>query len=129
MLARNGSVPVTDPVRALAALAGEVVGLKDWLGERLGELRSEEWVSHTKLGAEQVSAWTQACERSLDRCAHLLTAMARLDFDDRIVRLEESEATLIAGVMTAALDKAGLPEQWCLVVGAALTAELRAVAV
>jgi hypothetical protein len=55
--------------------------------------------------------------------------MARLDIDERMVRLEEAEIALPAGVTAAALDKAGLPEEWRLVVGAALTAELWAVAV
>jgi hypothetical protein len=111
---------VTDPIRALSALAGEVVGLKDWLGERLSELGSEEWISRTKLGAEQVSAWTQAYERSLDRCARVLIDVARLDLDERILRLDQAEAVLLAEAMGAAFDRCGLPHEWRLIVAKAL---------
>lgn len=126
VLDREGVEPVTDPVDALARLAAEAVGLKDLLGQRVAELSDDGWVSRTKLGAEQASAWLSAYERAVERTGKLLVDLARLGLDERAVRLSEAQGRMIAQVLSAALDACGLSDRAD--VRAALADQLRLVA-
>src|ERR1700722_6501204 len=51
-LAEVGADPLTAPLRALGALAGEVVGLKDILAAKVDELRG--WTYTDRPGREEV---------------------------------------------------------------------------
>jgi len=87
-----GFTPVSDPLTALADLAGEVTAMKQYFLGRVNALREEELTSQTTLGAEQVHAILSAYERALDRCARVLTDMAKLNLDERLVRVNEAVA-------------------------------------
>ena len=101
LLDRIGHEPVTDPVGALSELAGEVVALKDILGEKVVELR--EWTYSDKPGREDVRAVLGAYERALDRCHRVLEGMTRLDLEARLVRLSEAQADLLERVIEAVI--------------------------
>lgn len=78
LLDREGVEPVTDAVAALQQVAGEAWTLQQVLRQRVAELSDPEWVSRTRLGQEQASAWLSAYERALDRTGRLLTDLAKL---------------------------------------------------
>lgn len=115
--------PLSDPVTALLQLAAEVVGFKDWLGGRLAELRDDQWVSRTKLGAEQISAWTAAYERALDRTGRLLVDIGRLNLEERQVQISQRTGEMLAQAVMAALVTCGLSDR--LDLRAAIADELR----
>ena len=110
-LVPSTSEPLSDPVGALLQLAGEVVGFKDWLGGRLADLRDDQWVSRTKLGAEQVSAWTSAYERALDRAARLLVDLGKLGLEERQVQISQRTGEMLAQAVMAALESCGLSDR------------------
>ena len=115
--------PMSDPVTALLQLAAEVVGFKDWLGGRLAELRDDQWVSQTRLGAEQISAWTAAYERALDRTGRLLVDIGRLNLEERQVQISQRSAEMLAQAVMAAMATCHLSDR--LDLRAAIADELR----
>lgn len=105
-LARLNIAPVEDPLTELAAVTAQVLAWKDSMAAKvnqLGSLRYEGEGSGEQLRAE-VALW----ERALDRCERFLTAMARLNIDERLTRITEARATTIIAVFVAALDTAGI---------------------
>lgn len=94
--------PVTDPIRQLSLLAGELVALKDVLGEKVGELKVWSYTDNDER--EHVRALIAAYERVLAQCHRVLADMARLDLDARLVRLREAQADLIERVVEAVLS-------------------------
>jgi len=88
-----GFTPVSDPLTALADLAGECTAMKTYFGDRVSSLREQELTSQTVRGQEQVHALLSAYERALDRCGKVLTDMARLGLDERLVRVNEVVAS------------------------------------
>lgn len=105
MLARLDLPPVEDPLSELAKVCGQVLGWKDMLASRVNELRS---LRYSTEGGEQLRAEVALWERSLDRCERFLTAMARLNIDERLARISEAQAVAILEVFTAALERAGI---------------------
>ena len=105
-LARLDLPPVDDPLSELARVCGQVLGWKDMLAEKvngLSSLRYEGEGSGEQLRAE-VALW----ERALDRCERFLTAMARLNIDERLAKISEERAEMIITVLTTALERAGI---------------------
>lgn len=105
-LARLDLPPVEDPLSELAKVCAQVLGWKDRLAEKvntLSSLRYEGEGSGEQLRAE-VALW----ERALDRCERFLTAMARLNIDERLAKISEARAEVIISVFTAALERAGI---------------------
>lgn len=104
-LARLDAPPVDDPLTELARLAGQVVAWKDSMAAKVNELTDLRFTS--ALGAEQLRGELALWERALDRCAAVLSGMARLDIDARLVRIEEAKARMIAEAVRAALASTG----------------------
>jgi hypothetical protein len=105
-LARLDVAPVSDPLTALAALAGQAIAFKDQLAERVNELQAIRFTDDK--GAEQLRSEVTLWERALDRCERFCTAMARLGIDERLARVEEAEAELVIAAIEVALDAAGV---------------------
>lgn len=106
LLRREGLTPVTNPVEALTHLVAEVVSFKDVLADRvhsLGEVRYQ-----AGSGGEQLRAEIALYERALDRSARVLADIARLDLDERLVRLNEAQARIITAVLLASAGELGL---------------------
>lgn len=106
LLGQLGVAPVDNPLEALRDLAAEILA---WQGAcramvgALGELRS-------KAGAagEQLRAEIALYERSLDRSSKVLEALVRLGIEDRLVRLSERQAVLMADALSWLLDSFGV---------------------
>jgi hypothetical protein len=101
-LAKYGvAVPVDNPVQKLSELAGECDALRSYFAMRVQQLQDPDFTSTTDLGVDQINALVTAYERALDRCAKVLTDMAKLNLDERLVRVSELQATALG----ASLDK------------------------
>lgn len=108
-LARLNLPPVDDPLSALAAVTAEVIGWKDQMAGLVNKLASVRYEGDGM--GEQLRAEVALFERALDRCEKFLTAMARLDIDDRLARVSEAQAAVIIGVLLAALAAVPHPDQ------------------
>ncbi|MBN6054530.1 hypothetical protein JYK22_21490, partial [Nonomuraea sp. RK-328] len=104
-LARMDVAPVADPLTELAKIAGQVVAWKDTLADKVNELSS---LRYSTEGGEQLRAEVALFERALDRCEKFLTAMARLNIDERLARISEQQADVIIKAITTVLDELGL---------------------
>lgn len=107
-LARLDVAPVDDPLTELAQITGQVVAWKDVVADRVNELNS---IRYSTEGGEQLRAEVALFERALDRCEKFLTAMARLRIDERLAKVTEQQAELVANAVTAALADLGLEPQ------------------
>ena len=81
------SVPFLSRLEALAQLAGEVVALKDFLSRMVASLEALSYDGGAKVG-EQAKVEMLLYERALDRAERVLATIARLNVDERLVRLE-----------------------------------------
>jgi hypothetical protein len=100
-----GAQPITDPLRALQELAGQVVEWKDALAARvdLHTLRYESAIS-----TEQVRGEVVLLERAMDRCNTVLATIAKLNIDERLARIDELTAQMIVKALEAGLASAGV---------------------
>lgn len=108
-LARLDVPPVTDPLTELARLAGQAVAWKDMMAAKVNELSGIRYES--ERGGEQLRAEIALWERALDRCVATLTAMAKLNLDERQMRITEGQARLVNEVLRGALAELGLDPQ------------------
>jgi hypothetical protein len=104
-LARLDVPPVEDPLTQLAAVTGQVLAWKDAWAAKVNALDSMRYETE---GGEQLRAEIAVWERALDRCEKFLTAMARLDIDERLAKITETRATTIIAVFLTALDEGGV---------------------
>ncbi|GAA0897814.1 hypothetical protein [Pseudonocardia zijingensis] len=111
---------VEDPFTELAKVAGQVVAWKDALADLVnrlvedapceqcgatgGRLRYESFAT----GAEQLRSEVSLFERAMDRCAHVLTAMAKLNIDERLARITDLQAQAVLRAIDVALSTAGV---------------------
>jgi hypothetical protein len=109
VLAHEGQASVERPVEELAELASSVKATTAALGRRvnaLAEVRFED-----AKGAEQTRAEMVLWGQWIDRLTRLLEALAKAGFEERRVRVEEEQATLVARVLAAALAEVGLADR------------------
>jgi hypothetical protein len=102
-LDRRNIAPMSNPLLALQELAGESAAWLGILRARVAGL--EEMTVRTVSGAEQVRAVILAYERAVDRAAMLAALMAKLDIDDRIVRLNSAIAEAQGGRLAHAVAR------------------------
>jgi hypothetical protein len=105
-LARLDLPPVDDPLSELARITGQVIGWKDQIAAKVNELTSLRYEGEGS--GEQLRAEVALWERALDRCERFLTAMARLNIDERLASISEARAEVIISVFAAALERAGV---------------------
>jgi hypothetical protein len=96
--------PVTDPLTELQRVAGRAVRLVEVLEPVVAELKRIRYESQ----AEQVDGRVIVYERSLDRAGKILTDMARLNLDERLVRVSEAQGRLIIAAVAASFRELGL---------------------
>lgn len=104
-LARLDLAPVENPLKEIAVVAAQVLWFKDQVAERVNELTS---LRYSTEGGKQLRAEVALFERALDRCEKFLGSMARLNIDERLVRIEQAKAEVIVAAVDAALAKAGV---------------------
>lgn len=113
--------PVDNPLTELAKLAGRARALMDLLEERVDALLDapdDDLDSGTTGGirykggaGEQIRGEVQLYERSMDRLGTLLTSIARLNIDDRLVKIEERQVEAVVAALEAGLTAAGIRDQ------------------
>lgn len=99
------AAPITDPLRALQELAGQVVEWKNALADRvsLHQLRYE-----SNISTEQIRGEVQLLERAMDRCNTVLATIAKLNIDERLARIDEATAVMVVRAIEAGLASAGV---------------------
>lgn len=126
LLAYSDIKPVHDTLGTLAALVGELVSLKDEARAavaRLTDIRYE----HDKSG-EQMRGEVELYERILTATGRLLVDIARLNLEDRMVRLEEKRADMVLAAFDGALAHAALAAPLQQEIGVDFRRRLRVVA-
>lgn len=105
LLAELGVTPVSDPLAQLLQLAGEVLAWQKATAGLVNELTS---IRYQGGSGEQLRAEVQLYERAMDRAANVLSAIARLNIEERLMRLSERQADAVIGAVNAALQAAGV---------------------
>ena len=103
-LARLKLPPIDDPLTALAEIASEAVWWKDQMGGLVNSLTSLRYEAEGAGGGEQLRSEVALWERALDRCERFLTAMARLNIDERLARISEAQAAAVIAAIAVACD-------------------------
>lgn len=96
--------PVEDPFAAMQELAGELLALKDKFREKVEALTQVRYVAETEQLRAEVAVYSQL----LRDCTAVLTSLARLGLDERMVRVREAQAEMIKKAIEGALRDAGL---------------------
>lgn len=96
--------PVTDPLAELQRIAGRSVRLVEVLEGVVAEMKRIRYESQ----AEQIDGRVIVYERALDRAGKILTDLARLGLDERVVRLQEAQKRVMVEIIVGALDDIGL---------------------
>jgi hypothetical protein len=104
-LARLDVKPVDNPLAELQKLAGQALAWKDAIGSMVNDLKS---IRYENGFGEQLRAEVELFERAMDRCERVLVAMARLNIDERMVKISEAQGKVIIEVMQAAFAELGL---------------------
>lgn len=92
MVSRMNIQAVENPLLELKLLAGRVLAWERVFDQKRQQL--EEW-RYTHGSGEQLRSEVAVVERAMDRAASVLTMIAKLNLDERLVRLEEAKAALV----------------------------------
>jgi hypothetical protein len=123
VLDREGIIaPLVDPLSALQELAGEALELKRYFADRLSAL---EQLRYEGRAGEQLRSEVALFERALDRAQKFALDLAKLNLEDRLVAVSESQGQQLARCVELALQRCGLEDRQDL--RAAIAAELRSV--
>jgi hypothetical protein len=106
-LGRLNVTPVHDPLTALADLAGEITAWKELAADRVAKLKDLA-ARNFLSGTDEVHAEIQVYERALDRCIHVLATIARLNIDERLVKISEQQAAIVKEALMGAQADAGV---------------------
>lgn len=109
VLAFRAERALENPLDGLARLATEVTAFKDALAARVNALTSIRY--EDMKSAEQLRSEVALYERALDRTARLLETMVKLDFEKRMVALNEAQFDLVSKVIDQVLDGLDLTEE------------------
>lgn len=119
-----GFTAVDNPLEALRTLAGEVTAFKDALR---GHVEKLEQLRYEGEHAEQVRGEVAIYERALDRCATVLTAIARLNIDERLATIESAKVDKIVGAIDHVLGMLDLTVEQTLWAKGEVARKLRSV--
>jgi hypothetical protein len=109
LLYRYDAAPVTDPLEALQRLAGRALALEETIGGLVNNLRSVRYGSEE--GGEQLRAEVSVLERAMDRCGRLLVDIAKLNIEERLAKITETQARLVSDALAATFREMGLPAE------------------
>lgn len=102
VLAFRAERALENPLDGLARLATEVTAFKDALAARVNALTSIRY--EDMKSAEQLRSEVALYERALDRTARLLETMVKLDFEKRMLALNEAQLDLMEQAVRMILD-------------------------
>lgn len=97
---------IQDPLTALREIAGEIIAWKDAMREEVLHLKTLSFVSDY---GETAKAVVQLFERAMDRAVAALATIAKLNIDERLAAISESQAKQLEDGLFDALDEAGVP--------------------
>lgn len=120
------AAPITNPAEALLNVASEINGFKDYLADRVSEIRAESW-RYSGAQAEQLRAEISLYERALDRTARVLVDVNKLDLEAKRDAFNQQHGALLAGAVQRILDALDLTEQQRRRVPEVVPAVLRAI--
>jgi hypothetical protein len=106
VLAELGAPAVGDPLEALLLLGGQVLAWQRATAELVNRLESVRYRSAN--GSEQVRAEVVVYERAMDRACTVLSAIARLNIEERLARVSERQADAVVAAVEAGLASAGV---------------------
>lgn len=124
VLAHEGIEGVADPLQELSKLASSSQALMNALGARVNSL--DELEHFDAKNSPAIKAEVQMYERAMDRTARLLSDLVRHGFTERQIKIEESEAMLVAGVLRRVIAAMGLSAEQQKTAQVLLAAEFRA---
>ena len=99
--------PVTEPTKALMELAGEAIAFKEILSEHVAKLNE---MRYEGKAGEQIRGELEAYERALDRAEHFCNNLAKLNLEERRVKVEQAQVLLVTQALDAAMAQAGLDQ-------------------
>lgn len=100
--------PVDDPVAELQRLAGRAV---KWMTVMEDSIIDLERIRYSSATAEQVDGRVTLYERAMASTSAILQGLARLNLDERSVRVQEAQVGVLVGAMRQALAEAGLADE------------------
>lgn len=110
VLAHEGLEGIEDPLTELSRLTSGSKALMEALGARVNSLQELEHFDAKNSPA--IKAEVQMYERALDRTARLLESLVKAGYVERQIRIQETEAQMVAGVLKRTIAALGLtPEQ------------------
>ncbi|WP_404496150.1 hypothetical protein [Arthrobacter sp. GAS37] len=124
VIASEGLEAVTNPLEALALLATESLAMKAALAARVNAL--QEISTTSKLGVESLKVEVGLYERALERTAKFLDLLAKSNFEERRLRIDEQTAGMFVAVMKNVLNRLDLTPAQQILVGTVVPEELRA---
>lgn len=102
ILAHSANRALENPLDGLARLATEVTAFKDALAARVNALTSIRY--EDMKSAEQLRSEVALYERALDRTARLLETMVKLDFEKRMLALNEAQLDIMGKAIDLILE-------------------------
>lgn len=114
---------ITNPLEELLQITSEVVAFKDHLAgliENLSQLSSTD-----AKGMEQVHALVGAYERALDRSGTWLATVAKLNIDERMARISETQTMMVVRAFEAGMAAVGVAGPQAHTAKQAMAAQLR----
>lgn len=106
LLHRLDAKPCDDPLAALRLLAGRALAVEETIGQMVNELTSIRYES--VAGGEQLRSEVAVLERAMDRAGKLLVDIAKLNIDERLVRVTEKQAAMAEQALMATLSEMGM---------------------
>lgn len=102
VLAYRAERALENPLDGLARLATEVTAFKDALAARVNALTSIRY--EDMKSSEQLRSEVALYERALDRTARLLETMVKLDFEKRMLALNEAQLDIMSRAIDLILE-------------------------
>lgn len=118
-------VPVTDPLQALSMLASEVMAWREGLRRMVIDL-GDDLTKVDAMQVERVRGLVELYERSIDRADKVLTNIAKLNLDERLVKITELQVTKVVEALDRTFDELNLSESQRVQARERLTHHLRA---
>lgn len=117
--------PIDNVYEELYVLAGQIVKWKDILAERVAQL---EYLGYgTEHTGEQVRADVQLFTAALTEARTILVSIAKLDVEEKRVRVAEAQAMMVADALGRVLDSLGLDDRSILRARSAVANQLRVI--
>lgn len=124
VLAREGIAPLENPLDELGMLAAEAKALTKALGQRVNALKDIE--SFDAKQSPQIRVEMAAYERAMDRTHKMLDSLIGHGYTERQVKVAETEALLVAGVMRRVIQGLGLTSEQLVLANELMATEFRA---